>query len=104
VGFGLAVVLTLIAFGIAMQAHHGPSSALLIAGILTLAMIQLVIQLIFFLHLGRDVESRWHTALFVFTFSGILLVVLASVWIMYHLNYNMTPMEMNQYIGNQSTF
>ena len=108
VGLGLAIVLTLAAFALTFVYTQSPFGSqppgLLIAEILILAMVQLSVQLIFFLHLGRDKESRWHGALFAFTFFGILVIVLASVWIMYHLNYNMTPSQINQYITNQSSF
>jgi len=102
VGLVLAVALTLAAFGLVMTRAQSP--AFIIAAVLVLAMVQLAVQLIFFLHLGQGENSRWNAALFCFTFFGILVIVLASVWIMYHLNYNMTPMQMNQYISNQSSF
>lgn len=107
-GLVLAFALTLTAFSLVLaHVHHAPSalsSPALIAIVLVLAMVQLAAQLYFFLHLGQDKESRWNTTLFVFTFFGILVVVLASVWIMGHLNYNMTPAQMNQYFQDQSTF
>ena len=107
-GLALAIILTLASFSLVFAHSNGlpgalPSTHVLIA-ILVLAMVQLVVQLVFFLHLGRGEESRWTTALFSFTFFGILVVVLASVWIMYHLNYNMTPRQVNEYITNQSSF
>jgi cytochrome o ubiquinol oxidase operon protein cyoD len=105
VGLLLAIVLTLAAFSLAIAHSHGTlTSHIVIPAILALAMVQLVVQLIFFLHLGRAKDAQWNTALFGFTFFGILVIVLASVWIMYHLNYNMTPTQVNQYIINQSGF
>ena len=108
VGLLLALALTMEAFGLVFVHLHGGNGALsatiLIPAILVLAMVQLAIQLMFFLHLGQGKESRWNTALFSFTFFGILVIVLASVWIMYHLNYNMTPTQVNQYIIDQSGF
>lgn len=108
VGLLLALVLTLTAFSLAFAHSYALPAALpmhfLIPAILTLAMVQLAVQLIFFLHFGQGKDSQWNAALFCFTFFGILVVVLASVWIMYHLNYNMTPSQITQYINNQSTF
>jgi len=105
IGLILALILTTAAFSVAF-AHIG-SAGLFAAGsavviILVLAFIQLAVQLDFFLHLGLQKEARWNTAMFVITFSGILIIVSASIWIMYHLNYNMTPTEMLQYIDSQS--
>ncbi len=108
VGLTLALVLTIAAFSLTF-AHTSASlsalpSRLLIPSILVLAMAQLVIQLVFFLHLGQSKESQWNAFMFCFTFFAVLTVVIASVWIMDHLNYNMTPAEMEQYITSQSGF
>jgi cytochrome o ubiquinol oxidase operon protein cyoD len=99
IGLALAIVLTLAAFGLVFARILPPY--VLISIILTLAMVQLVVQLIFFLHLGRGKDSQWNTVVFVFTFFGILLIVLASVWIMFHLNYNMMPSQMIPYLHEQ---
>lgn len=108
VGLILAVALTVAAFSLAFVHLSGAQGALptplLITAILALAMVQLAAQLVFFLHLGRGKDGRWNVTLFNFTFFGILVVVAASVWIMYHLNHNMTPMEVNQYLSDQSSF
>ena len=77
-------------------------SPLLVGVVLVLAMIQLAVQLIFFLHLGLSKGARWNSVMFVITFSGIAVIVIASIWIMAHLNYNMTPEQMRQYINGQS--
>ena len=107
VGLVMALLLTAVAFSLGL-AHAASNDvlpmALLIPAILTLAMAQLALQLIFFLHLGQGKESQWNAAFFSFTFFGILVVVIASIWIMDHLNYNMTPLEVNQYIESQSSF
>lgn len=108
VGLALALVLTLAAFSLVFERTQASlikqSPAIFIPAILVLAMIQLVVQLVFFLHIGQGKESRWNAAMFGFTFTGILVVVVASIWIMNHLNYNMTPAEMNQYVTEQSSF
>lgn len=108
VGLILALALTVAAFSLVFgHLYATPGvlpAALLIPAILVLAMAQLVVQLVFFLHLGQGKESRWDAALFGFTFFGIAVVVLASIWIMNHLNYNMTPQEMIKYVTDQSGF
>lgn len=102
IGLGYALLLTVAAFSLVWgHALHGAG---LIAVILSFAMVQLVVQLFFFLHLGRGEDGRWNLSLFCFTFFGILVVVVASVWIMAHLNSNMTMPQMKQYTNDQSTF
>ncbi len=105
-GLVLALVLTLAAFGLVFAHVNGVPGALvsplLVGVVLVLAMIQLAVQLIFFLHLGLSKGARWNSVMFVITFSGIAVIVIASIWIMAHLNYNMTPEQMRQYINGQS--
>lgn len=68
---------------------------ILIASILALAIIQLIIQLLFFLNLGRETKPRWKLYMFVTFIGTILVVVIASIWIMQHLNYNMNLIQLN---------
>lgn len=107
IGLVLALALTVAAFSMVFADTNSPGvipHVLVLPAILVLAMVQLIVQLVFFLHLGQSKESRWDAALFAFTFFGIAVVVTASIWIMYHLNYNMTPQEVTQYITDQSGF
>ncbi len=101
-GFILSIVLTLVAFFIVnlhVTTHHLElSHEFIITTILCLAVAQLFVQLFFFLHMGQEKKPRWNLAVFISFISVILLIVTASIWIMYHLNYNMTPMEMTNHI------
>lgn len=103
VGLLLAMILTMTAFSLVLT-HAIASPVMLIAVVLALAMVQLTVQLVFFLHLGQGRDNQWNALQFGFTFGAILVVILASVWIMAHLNYNMTPSQINQYLNDQSTF
>lgn len=101
-GFIISVVLTLIAFFIVnlhvTSNHEILPHELIIGIILTLALIQLGVQLFFFLHIGDEKKPHWNLTFFVFTFSLILIIIIGSLWIMNNLNYNMTPKEMNKYM------
>lgn len=108
VGFLLSIVFTFISYELVLihinSRHKIFSHIILIPIILFIACLQLFVQLVFFLHLVQERSPRWNALFFISTFMGILLIVIGSIWIMYHLNYNMTPMQMNQYIQNQSGF
>jgi cytochrome o ubiquinol oxidase operon protein cyoD len=93
-GFALSILLTLAAYSAVVQKVF--EGAMLTAVILGLAVIQLTVQVIFFLHLGQESKPRWNLIFFLSTISIILTVVIASLWIMANLNYNMTPHEMNE--------
>jgi cytochrome o ubiquinol oxidase operon protein cyoD len=102
IGFVLSLILTLIAYG-AVEIHRNSghtilSLELVIPLILSLAVLQLFVQLIFFLHVGIDKKNPWNLIFLTSTVSIILIVILASLWIMYHLNYNMMPQEIPHYI------
>lgn len=108
-GILLSTILTLIAYilvQIHINSHHKIlPHVFLIPLVLGLAFLQLCVQLFFFLHLWKkDSVSRLSLGFFITTFLGILVIVIGSIWIMYHLNYNMTPQQMNQYINDQSGF
>ncbi len=87
VGFVLSVVITCIAFYLVAYEVMTPSAR--ICGIVVLALVQLLVQLIFFLHLNFSSEARWNLISFVFTAIVVLILVFGSLWIMLSLNYNM---------------
>lgn len=96
IGFVLSMALTLTAyFTVVYKILNG---GILIFAIIGLAFIQLVVQLIFFLHLADEKNPRWNLAVFLSTISIVLILVLGSLWIMGNLNYNMMPSDMEMYI------
>lgn len=102
VGFGLSLLLTLVAFGLTQihisSTHEVITHQVLLPALIGLALLQMVVQLIFFLHLIHEDSPRWNLIFFVSTFGLVLLVVVASIWIMDHLNYNMMPETTTNFI------
>ncbi|MBI2743274.1 MAG: cytochrome o ubiquinol oxidase subunit IV [Chlamydiales bacterium] len=89
-GFLLSVILTLAAFfAVDQKLLTGPS---LIYTIVGLGLVQTVIQLVLFLHLGEESKPRWNMLAFFFMLTVLVVIVFGSLWIMYHLNYRMMPM------------
>lgn len=92
IGFVLSVATTLLAyFFVVNNLWHKDMLVFIVLGI---AVLQLVVQVVFFLHIGRG--SRWKLATFIFMLIVVLIVVVGSVWVMYHLNYNMMDMSPDQ--------
>ena len=89
IGFVLSLIFTFIPYYLVVE--HVVSGTALLATILGVAVIQMIIQIVFFLHLGREKRPHWQLAFFVSTVGIILVVVVGSLWIMHHLHYNMTP-------------
>lgn len=101
-GFILSILLTLLAYSLTVihvhSYHEVISHEILIPTIIGIALIQLVVQMVFFLHLWQEAKPRWNLIFFVSTVSLILLIVVGSIWIMQHLNYNMTPSDMSNHL------
>lgn len=91
-GFVTSLLLTLAVYRIVV--HHELRNSLLTVTILVFAILQALIQLFFFFHLGLESKPRWGMITFLFTVLVILIVVGGSMWIMSNLNYDlMPPME-----------
>lgn len=110
VGFLLSIILTLAAFAFVMlhvQSHHAEfSHQFLLIIIVVLAIAQLFIQLIFFLHLGKKSTSQWNRVVMIFAVIVITILVAGSLWIMQNLDYNMmqSPAKMDKYMNSQDGF
>lgn len=107
-GFIASVLLTLLGYMLVSihinSGHVTFSHEFLIFAVIALALTQAIVQLIFFLHLGKGKDARWNLVVFVSTLAVILIVVVGSVWIMNHLNSNMTPDQMNAYMIKSEGF
>ncbi len=99
-GFMLSLALTLFAYLSVTQ--HLMSTNALVALIIGLALVQFFVQLFFFLHMGAETKPRWKLLVTSFMILVVLILVLGSLWIMYNLNYRMTPQQVDQYLQNQN--
>jgi len=92
-GFVFSIVLTLTVFFLVNNhvesGHQAYSHGFLVLVIMGLALVQLVVQLVFFLHLGSESKPRWNLAVFLFMLVILIVIVGGSMWIMNNLNYNM---------------
>lgn len=99
VGFILSLLLTLVAYLTASK--QWATNWTLIYILVILAIFQLFVQLVFFLHLGRGSRSRWNLTAFCFAAMVVLILVAGSLWIMKNLNYahdSLTPGQLNNSI------
>ena len=59
IGFVLSIILTAIPFGLVMdKTHHGLSAATVLSAILLLAVVQVFVHVVYFLHMDRSAEQR----------------------------------------------
>ncbi|RQP24354.1 cytochrome o ubiquinol oxidase subunit IV [Piscinibacter terrae] len=99
IGFLLSVVLTAIPFWLVMGKVL-PTPRLTAFVILAFAAVQMVVHMIYFLHLNAKVEGGW--SLLALTFTGALVIIMlaGSIWVMFHMNANMMPMADPQVMRN----
>ena len=88
-GFAISLALTLAAYVAAVNnVLGGRAVVLVIAG---LGVAQLLVQLVFFLHLGQEARPRWNLTVFLFMLLVVFILVAGSLWIMYNLDYHGPP-------------
>jgi cytochrome o ubiquinol oxidase subunit IV len=90
IGFVLSVVLTAIPFWMVMDnVFTKPSVAAFV--ILIFAAVQIVVHMVYFLHMNSRSEGGWSMLALIFTVVLVVIVLSGSIWVMYHLNHNMMP-------------
>jgi cytochrome o ubiquinol oxidase operon protein cyoD len=90
IGFGLSVVLTAVPFWLVMTGKLGSNDATTVA-ILALAAVQIVVHMVYFLHMTPSSEGGWSMMALIFTVVMVVITLTGSLWVMYHLNANMMP-------------
>ena len=89
VGFILAVILTAIPFWLVMNRplETGPTVAI----ILVLAVVQVIVHMVYFLHMTPKTEGGWSFTSLIFTLIVVVIMLAGSIWVMSHMNANMMP-------------
>jgi cytochrome o ubiquinol oxidase subunit IV len=90
IGFVLAVILTVIPFWLVMGKVI-PSAHTLGIVLLGFAAIQIVVHMIYFLHMDTKSEGGWNMLALMFTLILVVITLSGSIWVMFHLNTNMMP-------------
>ncbi len=90
IGFVLSVILTAIPFWLVMGKVFDKSSTTAMV-ILGFAAVQIVVHMIYFLHMNTKSEGGWNMLALIFTVVLVVIVLSGSIWVMYHLNHNMMP-------------
>ncbi len=93
IGFALSVVLTAIPFWLVM-AHVLPTASMTALVVMGFAAVQVLVHMIYFLHLNTKSEAGWTMLALIFTLVVVAIALSGSLWVMFHLNANMMPMSM----------
>ena len=92
-GFVLAVILTVIPFGIVMGGWID-SRPLAVGIIVICAVAQMLVHMVYFLHMNSRAEEGWTLLSTLFTIVIVVIVLAGSLWVMFQKNQNMMP-QMN---------
>ncbi|AZY48323.1 cytochrome o ubiquinol oxidase subunit IV [Bordetella avium] len=87
IGFILSIILTLGSFWLVMNGTF--SRPLVLGGILVLCVVQLLVQLVFFMHMGTAKSEQDNLSAFLFTVMIIAIIVGGSIWVLHNMNANM---------------
>jgi cytochrome o ubiquinol oxidase operon protein cyoD len=91
-GQALAIGLTAASFWIATMPHliYGPGVAM---ALLVLAVAQMGIHLVFFLHITTSPDNANNVLALAFGVLIVALIVFGSIWVMTHMNHNIGSMS-----------
>jgi cytochrome o ubiquinol oxidase operon protein cyoD len=90
-GLGFSVILTAAAFVLAgTHVIYGPAVPV---GLLVLAIAQMGVHLVFFLHITTGPDNTNNVLALAYGILVVFLIVIGSIWIMNHLQENMMPMN-----------
>ncbi len=83
-GFFGSLILTLVAFDLVyMKALDTPYITIVLVA---LALVQAVVQLLYFIKLGSEAKPRWETLMFYFMVLVLLVIAIGSLWVMFDLD------------------
>jgi cytochrome o ubiquinol oxidase operon protein cyoD len=84
IGFFGSILLTGLSFFLVIsKVLTGPA---LVYTIIALALVQAIVQLLFFLHIGQEEKPNWEMIIFYFMVMVLLIIAVGSLWIMSDLN------------------
>lgn len=89
IGFLLSVVLTAIPFWLVMEKKLPSGTTAMV--ILAFAAVQIVVHMVYFLHMNTKSEGGWNMLSLIFTVVLVVITLSGSIWVMFHLNHNMMP-------------
>lgn len=92
-GFLLSVVLTAIPFWLVMTNTLSNQTTALV--IMAFAVAQIIVHMVYFLHMDTKSEAGWNFMALIFTIVVVVIVLSGSLWVMYHMNANMMPMSVH---------
>ena len=98
IGFVLSVILTAIPFAIVMAGGF-ESRFLTAAVVVGMAIVQILVHMVYFLHMNTRSDEGWTMMALIFTVVILVIVLSGSLWVMYNMNTNMMPQMNHEALG-----
>jgi cytochrome o ubiquinol oxidase subunit IV len=83
-GFALAVVMTVASFWAATSGAFSGEKAIVMLALL--AAVQVIVHVVFFLHVNASKEQRWHAMSFAYTILMSLILIVGTVWVLHNVH------------------
>jgi len=87
IGFAMAVILTVIPFAMVMSGAF--SKGVTVTVISVMAAVQMLVHMVYFLHMDRSPEQRSNVQVGLFSLLIIGIVIVGSLWVLHNMNVNM---------------
>ncbi|MFA0924307.1 cytochrome o ubiquinol oxidase subunit IV [Xanthomonas fragariae] len=86
-GFVMAVILTAIPFAMVMSGAFSRSVTVIVISLM--AAVQMLVHMVYFLHMDRSPEQRSNVQVGLFSLLIIGIVIVGSLWVLHNMNVNM---------------
>ena len=84
------MILTVIPFAVVMSGGIGsPRTTAII--VLVCAVAQMIVHMVYFLHMSPRAEGGWTMISLAFTLILLVIAVVGTMWVMYNMDVNMMP-------------
>jgi cytochrome o ubiquinol oxidase operon protein cyoD len=90
VGFILSIILTAIPFWLVMN-NVITDRGTLVMVLGGFAIVQILVHMVYFLHMNGKVEGGWTLLSTIFTVVFVAIAIAGTMWVMFHMNANMMP-------------
>ena len=97
-GFILSVILTAIPFAIVMAGGF-ESRFLTAAVVVGMAIVQILVHMVYFLHMNTRSDEGWTMMALIFTVVILVIVLAGSLWVMFNMTTNMMPQINHEALG-----
>ncbi len=83
------------AVGALLLLASGLLASTTVAVVLGFAAVQMIVHMIYFLHMNTKSEGGWNMLALIFTLVLVVITLSGSIWVMYHMDHNMMPSMMD---------